>query len=261
MPGSETLARVAIVTGASRGLGRAVAHDLASLGFRVLTASTGATAPGVGERAHVPTDVTDPASVDRLVTTALRETGRVDVVVNNAGFANPAAALADTPDEVVRRNFAVNALGPFYLLRRVLPAMIASPAGGTIVNIASRAGVTPIPQLAAYSASKSALVSLTLALAKERPDGKLFAVSVCPGGMNTEMRATVYGASDARAQLDPQQVADVVVELADRRTVAGRAVPSGAAILISRESGTRVLEWALDERGLAGFGPERRANR
>ena len=127
--------------------------------------------------------------------------------------------------------------------------MTALPGGGVIVNVASRAGVVPVPGLAAYSASKSALVSLTLALAKELGSNKVFCVSVCPGGMETEMRAVAYGPESARGQLDPLRVASVVVELASERSIEGRPVRSGAAVLVTKESGVTVLEWPRDERG------------
>lgn len=261
MPAEEGTAPVALVTGATRGLGRLVAERLVARRYVVVTGSTGDRPPGVGEALHLRTDVTDPAAVDRLVRAAQERSGRVDVLVNNAGFANPVGSIPDTSDATATRCFATNVLGPYYLLRRVLPGMASAPSGGVVINVASRAGLTPIPGLAAYSASKTALVALTLAAAKEHPDGRVLCVSVCPGGMDTEMRASVYGREDARGQLDPRPVADLVVEIATQRTISTRPVPSGAAVLITRDGGTRIVDWATDERGHASFGPRSEANR
>jgi NAD(P)-dependent dehydrogenase (short-subunit alcohol dehydrogenase family) len=244
---------VALITGATRGLGRSVARELVLRGFRIVTCSTSATPPGLGETLHRRLDVGDPAAVNALVRAVARRVGRIDVLVNNAGFANPPSPLLRTREEIVRRCFGTNALGPYAFLRRVVPIMLAQREGGVVVNVASRAALVPVPGLAAYSASKSALLSLTLAAAKELEGDRVACFAVCPGGMATGMRSALYGARDSRRQLDPSTVADVVVELATARSVGGRRVRSGSAILITRESGVRLLEWPEDERGHRSF--------
>ena len=244
---------VALVTGAGRGLGRLVAGALVRSGARVLTCSTRATPPGVGERWHAAVDVTDPSAAGRLVREATDRFHRLDVLVNNAGYANAPALLPETPEAIAQRCFSTNALAPMALMARAIPVMLAQPAGGVIVNVASRAGVVPVPRLAAYSASKSALVSLTLAVAKEYPDSRLVCVCVCPGGMDTEMREAVFGAEDARGQQPPERVADVILEIATRRSVGGRSVPSGAAIVVAKGEDPQVIDWPADARGHRRF--------
>lgn len=242
-------ASVAVVTGGNRGLGGAIAADLVRRGYRVATCSTSTRPPGLGEALHRRVDVTDAAAVEAFVTELHRQFGRVDVLVNNAGYSQAPSPLAQTPEEVARACFATNVLGPYFLLRRVLPLMLAQPEGGAIVNIASRAALVPVPGLAAYSASKTALVALTLALAKEAGNDRVFCVAVCPGGINTEMRAALYGAADAGLQLDPKVVATLVGDLATDRALEGRAVRSGSAVLVTRDDGVTVLDWPEDARG------------
>ncbi len=240
---------VALVTGAGRGLGRAVTRALVGRKYCVVTCSTSSTAPGLGEALHRRVDVSDPAAVDAFMDETVARFGRLDVLVNNAGYANAPMPISGTSEEVARRCFGTNVLGPYSLMRRALPVMIAQPEGGVVINIASRAALAPVPGLAAYSASKTALVSLTLAAAKEVDETRVLCVSVCPGGMDTEMRAALYGAEDSSRQLNPDTVAALVVDLAATRALSGIPVRSGSAVLVSKDSGVTVLEWPENERG------------
>jgi 3-oxoacyl-[acyl-carrier protein] reductase len=241
--------KVAIVTGATQGLGRLVGEELVRRGFAVVANARRRDPPGFGEQLYRAFDVADPGAVDRFVHETVARFHRVDLLVNNAGFANPSTPLSATDDEVLARCVATNLLGPAAFMKRVLPQMASQADGGLVLNIASRAGITPIPGLAAYSASKSALVSFTLAAAKEYPGGKVLCLALCPAGMNTEMRAKVYGAEDAATSMDPRRVRDVVMELATQRTVDGASPPTGSAVLIDPEGRSTVLVWPNDTRG------------
>lgn len=241
--------RVAVVTGASRGLGRRVAADLVESGFTVAANARSRERPGVGEGFYRAFDVADAASVDRFIQETISRWGRIDVLVNNAGYANAATPISETGDDVVEKCFEINVVGPAAFMRRVLPVMAQQPGGGVVVNIASRAGVTPVPGLAAYSASKSALVSFTLAAAKEYAGSRVLCIALCPAGMNTEMRSAVYGAEDAAGQMSPERVSAVVVELALKRTVNGSSPDSGSAVVIPRDGDPTVINWPLDPRG------------
>jgi NAD(P)-dependent dehydrogenase (short-subunit alcohol dehydrogenase family) len=253
MSSRGTLPPVAVVTGATRGLGKAVVERLVPEGYRVVTCSTTAAAPGVGESLHRAADLADPKAAEGLLREVVDRFQRVDVLVNNAGYANRPAPLPETSDAIAQRCFATNVLGPYSLMRLVIPVMASQDRGGVIVNIASRAAIVPVPLLAAYSASKSALVSLTLAVSKEIHDPRVVCVSVCPGGMDTEMREALYGSTDARGQQDPRRVAGVVVEVATRRSLRGQPVPSGAAILVAKDEEPSLLEWPRDVRGHRRF--------
>lgn len=249
MTGPSRGPSVAVVTGASRGLGSKTVQDLVAAGFTVAACARAPRAPATGESLYRSVDVGDSPSVDHFLKEVGARFGRIDVLVNNAGYANVPTPILETEDATAEQSFRVNALGPIAFVRRVLPTMLGQPEGGVIINIASRAGVTPVPRLAAYSASKSALVSFTLAAAKELTDEKILLVALCPAGMNTEMRASLYGAEDANLQMDPARVSKLVVELASQRTVGGVRVSSGSAIIVAKEGPATVLEWPTDARG------------
>jgi len=251
VPNDPVGRRVAVVTGATRSLGREVARGLVARNFDVVTCALGDAVPGVGEALHQRVDLRDPSAVGRFAAAIRARFGRVDAVVNNAGFVPAVAPLPESSFEDAERTFATNVLGPISLLRETLPLLVAAPGGGVVVNVASRAALTPVPGLASYSASKSALVALTLDLAKENPEDRLWCAAVCPGGLNTEMRAKLYGAEDARQQLLPEVVARVIVEIVADRTVGGTRFRSGSAVLVTKEGGASVVEWPPDVRGHA----------
>jgi NAD(P)-dependent dehydrogenase (short-subunit alcohol dehydrogenase family) len=187
----------ALVTGGGRGIGRQVALDLARAGARVAVASrtrreveavageAGASAAG-GGIAALTADVADPASVRALFAGA-REAlgGEVDILVNAAGVA-PSAPLARTTDEQWRQAIDVNLSGVFFCLREALPAMMAA-GWGRVVNIASIAGKSGMPYIAAYAASKHGVLGLTKVAALEAAARGVTVNAVCPGYVDTPM--------------------------------------------------------------------------
>lgn len=208
--------RVAIVTGAGRGIGRAAAHELSRRGFRVVVASRnagsiGSVADAVGGLA-VPTDVSDPEQVDRLVRRSLEAFGRIDAVVNNAGLA-PAIPLEQTSVQQWRDVLDVNLSAAFYLSRAVWPTF-KQQRGGVIVNISSQAARDPFAGFGAYGAAKAGLNLLTLVLAREGAPIGVRAHAVAPGAVETEMfRGLVTEAQWPREKtLSPEDVARVVAQ-------------------------------------------------
>lgn len=162
--------RTALVTGAGRGLGRAIALTLARSGARVIivgrnAATLAGVADEIGDRARwIVCDTADPESVDALSAELSGE--EVSILVNNAGIAGPVAALVDIEPADWDEVFAVNVRGVYLMCRAVLPGMI-SRGGGDVINIASVSGKRPLARRTPYTASKMAVIGLTTTLAFE----------------------------------------------------------------------------------------------
>ncbi len=186
--------RGVLVTGGGRGIGAAAARALARAGARVVVAARSAkeiesvaaeiVAAGGGASA-LACDVADPEAVERLGAAAERELGSVDILINNAGIATSAPLKRQTLEEW-RRVFAVNVEGAFLVTRAFLPGMVER-GWGRVINIASIAGRTGAPYIAAYSASKHALIGMTRALAAEVAASGVTVNALCPGYVDTPM--------------------------------------------------------------------------
>ena len=208
----------ALVTGGETGIGKAIAGALEAAGYEVLSASR-----------RSGCDLTDPRSIDALFASL----DRLDLLVNNAGIAE-AAPLKRTTDEMWQRHFDLNVTAAFRMCRAALP-LLANAERPCIINLASTAALRGDPYIAAYTASKHALLGLTRTLAAELKGIRVHAV--CPGFVDTPLTdrsvenivaATGRTADDARASLAaqnpggrlirPEEVADAVVRLAQGDT-------------------------------------------
>ncbi|HVZ89542.1 MAG TPA: SDR family NAD(P)-dependent oxidoreductase [Polyangia bacterium] len=195
--------KVAVVTGASRGIGRAIATLLAGAGARVAGCARHALDDVVA------CDVTRPEDVDRFAADVLHRFGAPDIVVNNAGVV-ARARLEETPLESWAAVVDSNLKGTFLVTRAFLAAMRAK-GGGRIVNIASISGRQGTAGLTAYCAAKHGVVGLTRALAEEVRSEGIAVNAVCPGSVDTDMLRV--GMPGARPDMSPEDVANVVIYL------------------------------------------------
>jgi 3-oxoacyl-[acyl-carrier protein] reductase len=216
--------QVAIVTGASRGIGRSIALILARNGAAVsLAARTEGDLQAVqreievfgGRAASFVTDVSRESEVARLVHGTVTSFGRLDILVNNAGI-GIFGPLADTTAEQWDRSMAVNARGPFLLCREAIP-YLRQQGGGFIINIASVVAVKGYANQAAYGASKHALLGMSKALAKEVQPFGIRVHVLCPGGVGTQLGGQARPDLDPSVLMRPDEIADWVLFLVTRR--------------------------------------------
>lgn len=187
--------RVAIITGAARGIGRAIAERLFRDGFTVAIADRNepeaqATSRQIAEDSDrafsIYVDVTDSATVRQMVATVLEREGQIDVLVNNAGIGGPVGPIATCSEEGWQQVIAVNLTGVFLCSKAVLPTMLER-SSGRIINIASIAGKEGNPAMAAYSTSKAGVIGFTKSLAKEVVTKGIYVNCVTPALIETEL--------------------------------------------------------------------------
>jgi NAD(P)-dependent dehydrogenase (short-subunit alcohol dehydrogenase family) len=214
--------KVAVVTGASSGIGEATARELALRGASVVLASRAGdrlealrreiSASG-GPALAVETDVTDRSSVETMIGRVVGELGSLDVLVNNAGL-GLSGRIAEVRAEDVRHVFEVNAIGPLNCIQSALPHM---GEGGRIINVSSVVGRRAIPKVGAYCASKFALNALSDALRVEIADRGVTVTSVYPGTTRTSFRENSRRTRDEKRGWRPKGVTPerVAVKIAD----------------------------------------------
>jgi 3-oxoacyl-[acyl-carrier protein] reductase len=208
--------QVAVVTGAGRGIGAAIAHKLAAMGATVvlcgrtlkLLETTASALAGKAEA--IACDVTDLKSVQALAASVAQKFGRIDILINNAGVGSFAGPLHEMTPEVWEKVLNTNLRGVFYCVRSFAPAMIKAGTGH-IVNISSLAGKNALPNGAAYAASKWGLNGLSYSIAEELRGHGVRVSVVCPGSVDTEL--SPHTGKDPNKMLKPDDVAHVVAML------------------------------------------------
>ena len=269
----EIKGKTVIVTGAARGIGRAIAQAFAAEGAKVVAADLGSLAQQAAgdwnyalaaetelERATraitvrcgnclaVEVDVSDRASCQNLVDKSLEGYGFLDIVVNNAGILRT-GALADFAERDWDRIFAVNVKGIFLLSQAALPYM--KERGGVIINIASVLGKKGFAQLGAYCASKFAAISLTQSMAAELAEYDIRVNAICPGNVDTAMTFAHLASSEGlQQQYETETVEDIFEAFNRDRIPLGRgqtpADIADAALYLSRADNVTGISLVVD---------------
>jgi dehydrogenase/reductase SDR family member 4 len=224
--------KVAIVTGASRGIGESSARALAEAGAAVVVASrkaegceavAAAIRADGGEATAVPTHVGDPDAVARLVDETARLYGGIDIIVNNAATNPIFGPVLDADAGAFQKIYDVNVRGPLLLCQRAQP-ILAERGGGSLVHMASVGGISPEPLLGVYSTSKAALVSLSKVMAMEWGGAGIRSNVICPGIIRTRFSQALWQNDELMGELvgrqpiarlgEPDEVAALVLFLA-----------------------------------------------
>lgn len=230
------MTETALITGASRGLGLALARELASRNWKLIIDARGADAleAARAELARatdviaIAGDIKDPAH-RRALADAARDAGDVDVVVNNASILGPSPqpALLDYPLEALADVYRINVVAPLALLQE-LHARDAVKRGGRIINVTSDAGVEPYAGWGGYGSSKAALEQLSAVLAAENPDSLVYWVD--PGDMRTQMHQDAFPGEDISDRPEPEESVPGLIELITGNLPSGRYSAKALAV-------------------------------
>jgi len=215
---------IALVTGASKGIGAEIAKTLAGEGATVILASrtierlqevcTQIKQSG-GSCVVMPVDMSDENSIRELVKTISDDFGKIDILVNNAGV-TCSALLKDTSTEDWEKCLRINATGPFVLCRESL-RLIEKSQRGFIINVGSVVSIKGYPKQSAYTASKHALRGMTKSLAEELNGSHISVHMICPGGVDTEMVSNVRPDINKEEMIEPREIAEIVKFIVTRQ--------------------------------------------
>jgi NAD(P)-dependent dehydrogenase (short-subunit alcohol dehydrogenase family) len=212
--------KVIVVTGASQGLGKALALAFAEAGAKLVVNSRSeeSIAP-IAQEAEtlgaevlaVAADVSDGADAQRLIDATVDRFGEIDVLVNNAGVLGPRVAIEEYPEDEWRKVIDANLTGPYLVSRAAIPHL---SEGASIINLVSGVSVEGRPEWGAYSVSKFGIEGLTQILAAELQERGIRVNAVDPGGMRTDMRAAAYPDEDPQSRITPEENTAVFLYLA-----------------------------------------------
>jgi len=235
--------RTVVITGASRGLGLALAKQFLASGDKVFGISrTRKYWPAAKKSVHsnrfklLSGDITSEKTVKKLLAGIKRNAGAINILINNAGYWTPIANVEKIPLKEFREHFKQNLETAFLMCKYAIPGM-KKQAKALIINISSMAGVRAVPRLAPYSAAKSGVIALSQAIAKENAQTGLQCITVCPGGMNTDMRTGLFGVDDAMRQQTPEFVADIIAQIVEEKI----SVLSGGHVIVRHSKITGIF--------------------
>ncbi|MDQ1559968.1 MAG: hypothetical protein QOD32_3028 [Pyrinomonadaceae bacterium] len=250
--------KIALITGGGRGIGRAVAFAFAREGASVAVVARTAgeverVAAEVREECGVQTmqatcDVSDAESVARAFAFCVETFGRgADILVNNAGIAE-SAPVTKTDDAHWRRHLAVNLDGTFYCTRAALPSMIER-GWGRIINVASIAGKTGAPYIAAYAASKHGVLGLTRSVALEVASKGVTVNAICPGYVDTDMTTNAVEQIEAKTGRTAADALDAIKRMSPQNRLVTPEEVAAVALLLASEDGRGITGQAINVDG------------
>ena len=207
--------KVVVLTGASSGIGYSLLKYFISEGAIVYASSRNEreiTEKDKQECHFELLDLSDEVNVEKYTKVVLQKENRVDILINNAGVAHNLALIEEMNVEMFNSIIKDNVMPTFNMMKHIMPIMKKNNSG-TVINISSRAGRRAVPKLSAYTAAKFAVRGLTESVDKEVQETGIKCVTISPAGVNTGMRAMVFGKEDAENQQDTSRITEIISKI------------------------------------------------